>query len=408
MKCLIILLVSLCFINLSFPLKSYENCSAYDLKYFYHFEYGGREYGFSRAEILNETKRSKFQQANSTKDKQALYDRLLKMGFETEEAVRYVFPESEIILKKLQKIIEKNPKAEKVKVVKNACKLQFLAGTKGVFINRQKFYQDFLSQALRNGKNIGFSVETEEYEKDQNLRDLFSEKGCFSTNFSTSNESRKNNIRVALSAFDGLILDEGEILSFNRTTGVRNEDSGYMPAKIITGGTYTLGFGGGVCQVSTTLYNACLLSGLEILEVNSHSLPVSYVEPSFDAMVNVGSSDLVVRNNTNGKIIITTSSVGDVCKVKIFGLKNKYRITRCSEKTKIIPAKDDIVDTDYQKYGIDDLMTGEERRISYKKDGYCSNGYLKFYDQDGVLIETKKIRSNKYNATTGVVVRREE
>ena len=66
------------------------------------------------------------------------------------------------------------------------------------------------------------------------------------------------------------------------------------------------------------------------------------------------------------------------------------------------------MDTDYQKYGIEDLEVGEERRMSYKKDGYYSNGYLNFYDSAGNLIETKKIRSNKYNATTGVVVKREE
>lgn len=376
---------------------------------FYSFEYKSRTYRFSENEIKKELKLTKLQEDNNKRtDKPKLVQKLQSMGFEIEEAVRYVYPESEIILKKLQKIIEKKSKPEQVRVVENSCKLKFVPASHGVYINKQKFYENYFLCAKQDKKNISFSIDVGTTDDGQRLSNLFVEKGCFSTNFSTSNESRKNNIRVALSAFDGIMLDEGEVLSFNRTTGVRNESSGYMPAKIITGGTYTLGFGGGVCQVSTTLYNACLLAGLEILEVNSHSLPVSYVEPSFDAMVNVGSSDLVVRNNTNGKIIITTSSQGDVCKVKIFGLKNQYKITRTSEKTKIIPAKDDIVDTDYQKYGIEDLEVGEERRMSYKKDGYYSNGYLNFYDSAGNLIETKKIRSNKYNATTGVVVKREE
>ena len=202
-----------------------------------------------------------------------------------------------------------------------------------------------------------------------------------------------------------MVLEDGEILSFNATTGIRNAESGYMSAKIISGGTFTEGFGGGVCQVSTTLYNACLLSGLEIQEVHNHSLPVSYVEPSFDAMVNVGSSDLVIRNNSGGRIIFTTSYENDICKVKIFGKKNKYKITRFSEKTKIIPAEEEEIVTDTSKVIEYGLAVGEEIRISYAKDGFCSNGYLNYYDKNGNLVKTQKIRSNRYNPTRGIVVK---
>ena len=238
------------------------------------------------------------------------------------------------------------------------------------------------------------------------MKEDYREKGCFSTNFSTSSDSRKNNIKRALSSFDGIVLDEGEILSFNETTGKRTEENGYQKAKIITAGTFVDGYGGGVCQVSTTLYNACLLAGLEIIEVNSHSLPVSYVEPSFDAMVNSGSSDLVIRNNTNGKIVITSSSENDKCKFKIFGKENECKITRISEKTKIIPAKEEKYDSDYQKYGIE-LEIGEKKRISFAKDGYYSNGYLNYYDKKGNLVKTQKIRESKYYPTEGIVAIRE-
>ena len=159
-----------------------------------------------------------------------------------------------------------------------------------------------------------------------------------------------------------------------------------MSAKIISQGTFVEGFGGGVCQVSTTLYNACLLAGLEILEVHNHSLPVSYIEPSFDAMVNSGSSDLVIRNNTAGKILITTSYENDICK--------------------IIPAEEDFVDTDYKKYGEFPIEIGEEKRISFAKDGFVSNGYLNFYNDRGELVKTEKIRENRYNATKGIIAKR--
>ena len=84
--------------------------------------------------------------------------------------------------------------------------------------------------------------------------------------------------------------------------------------------------------------------------MHSHSLPVGYVEPSFDAMVNIGSSDLVVRNNSGERIVITTSSENDVCKVKIFGNKNRFNISRKSEKVKVLPAKNDTIETDLSKF----------------------------------------------------------
>ena len=197
-------------------------------------------------------------------------------------------------------------------------------------------------------------------------------------------------------------------MSFNETTGERTKNAGYMPAKIISSGTFVEGFGGGVCQVSTTLYNACLLAGLEIVEVHNHSLPVSYVEPSFDAMVNQGSSDLIIKNNTGEKIIITTSSKDDICKVVIFGNKNKYKIDRVSKKTKILPASNEkIIESDYKKYGIENLNIGEEKQISFAKDGFCSIGYLDYYDEKGNLVKTEMIRQCSYNPTKAVFVKKE-
>jgi vancomycin resistance protein YoaR len=149
-----------------------------------------------------------------------------------------------------------------------------------------------------------------------------------------------------------------------------------------------------------------LLAGLEIIEFRPHSLPVSYIEPSFDAMVSFGSSDLKIRNNSGGQIIITTSSENDLCKVKIFGLKNRYKITRHSEKIGIVKAEKDIIETDYERYG-ESLEIGEKKRLSFSKDGYISRGYLNYYNENGKLVKTTMIRENKYNATKGVILKRE-
>ena len=259
----------------------------------------------------------------------------------------------------------------------------------------------------KNKNKIKINLQIKEFKNKKIKDEEFEEIGVFTTSFKSSSPERKNNIKTALKQFDGILLEEGELLRFNMVTGERNEKNGYKQAKIISGGTFVSGFGGGVCQVSTTLYNACLLAGLEILEVHNHSLPVSYVEPAFDAMVNSGSSDLVVRNSTSGKVVITTSYNENDCKVKIFGKKGKYKIKRVSEKTKIIPSKVERVEKDYKKFGLEDLKINEEKRISYAKDGFYSKGYLEYYDDNGNKVKTEKIRDCKYNPTEGVVVKRE-
>lgn len=327
-------------------------------------------------------------------------------NFSKEEILKYLFPELLEIIKRLENIYNIQEIEDSVIVEENKCKLDFISGQKGKCVDRQNFFEQCFSQIKDGKNNLKIELKILDYKHGKNIREMFVEKSCFSTNFQSSSAERKNNIQIALKAIDGLVIEEGEVFSFNEITGKRIKEMGYMPAKIISQGTFALGYGGGVCQVSTTLYNACLLSGLEIIEVNSHSLPVSYIEPSFDAMVNSGSSDLRVRNNSGGKIIITTSSEKDMCKIKIFGPKNKYKITRQSEKISIIPAGQDIVEKDYEKYNYQ-LEKGEERRISYPKDGFVSRAYLNFYNENGELVERKFIRENQYNATKGLILKRE-
>ena len=131
-------------------------------------------------------------------------------------------------------------------------------------------------------------------------------RATFSTDYSKSSAERKHNVGLAAKSLDNVFVDAGGEFSFNKTVGERTYKRGYKSAKIIVNGEFTEGVGGGVCQVSTTLYNAALLAGLEISEVNQHSVAVSYVAPSFDAMVNSGSADLRFINRTHNPVIIRT------------------------------------------------------------------------------------------------------
>ena len=332
-----------------------------------------------------------------------LLKKLDDFGISDKQKVFYLFPQIKQVEEKTKNTLEEKGERSNVYVIKNTCKIQTENGKPATFLNEEKFYSDILSQLEDGKKNIVIHAKTVT-EKRQNLKNKFVLKGSFETNFATSSAERKNNIAVALERFDGLILEPGETFSFNEITGKRNAESGYDQAKIISGGTFVSGYGGGVCQVSTTIYNACLLAGLEIVEVHPHSLPVSYVEPGFDAMVNFASSDLVVRNSTEGAIIFATSNKNDKCRVKIYGPQNKFTIVRTSNKTKTIPKGEEVVDCDYFKYENLNLEIGEEKRLSYAKDGFSTESFLCFYDSKGNLVKKTKIRQNTYSPTVGLTV----
>ena len=221
----------------------------------------------------------------------------------------------------------------------------------------------------------------------ENERYLY-KKASYSTSIASSSDNRKHNVKLALAAINGSVLKDGEILSFNTKTGIRNEENGYKSAKIIVRNEYVDGVGGGVCQASTTLYNCALLAGLEVVSVNSHSLLPSYVEPSFDAMVNTGSSDLVIRNNTGGPIFIKACLKNDRAVVCIYGCKNEYEIRKKSITTYKgeMPKDKRIYDNKY--FEQDEAV--QCKRISYSQPQIKSEGFLVYY-KNGVKQKEEKI-----------------
>ena len=228
----------------------------------------------------------------------------------------------------------------------------------------------------------------------------------FSTSYSTSSTKKKNNIKKALSCFNGMIVMPNQEISFNETTGPRTKENGYENANIIIDGNYVSGTGGGVCQASTTLYNALLLANMEILSVHHHSLPASYVPLSFDAMVSEGYADLIFKNTSNSPIFIKTICDENNVAVEIYGksLEDNLQIKTRSELVKIIPHKGDKILSDTEgKYSNQVLYKGEYYRLKYPKQGYESKGYLQYY-KDGELVEEKMIRHDHYQPQMGIIV----
>ncbi len=146
--------------------------------------------------------------------------------------------------------------------------------------------------------------------------------GEYSTSFKGSSNSRIENISLSAQAISNYLVLPGEEFSYNNTTGPRSIESGYKEANVIIGGELTPGLGGGVCQTSTTMYNALLLSDLTILERHPHSIPASYVPYGQDAAVAYGYLDLKFRNDFDFPILTYAELVGDKLNIYVYGDKD--------------------------------------------------------------------------------------
>lgn len=227
-------------------------------------------------------------------------------------------------------------------------------------------------------------------------------RATFFTSYPTSSEERKSNIALATKSIHNYFIDVGAEFSFNQVVGPRTEKRGYKSAKIIANGKFVDGIGGGVCQVSTTLYNAVLLAGLQISEYHAHSLPVSYVAPSFDAMVNSGSADLRFVNNTKNPIILQAKADDTTLRISILGepMKEKY-IRQSVIKEYISPPTEQII---YDEKGeFPSLFEGEKKVLSYGKQGYISQASL-IKTIDGKVTGVKQLRQDKYSPIRGITI----
>lgn len=143
-------------------------------------------------------------------------------------------------------------------------------------------------------------------------------RGSYTTYFHVSDTGRARNVELAAEAIDGTWLQPGEELSFNALTAAV-PDEAWQPATVIVGNKFVPGIGGGICQVSSTLYAAALVADVEIVSRTNHSLPVFYMDPGFDATVASGGPDLKIRNQTETPLVITAEAVDGRLTVRIFG-----------------------------------------------------------------------------------------
>ncbi len=218
-----------------------------------------------------------------------------------------------------------------------------------------KIYPDVdgvdLEISVEDAQNLVNAEDKEEYSFDlkitkaqKTINDLGAEAfpyliSSFSTNYVASNVNRSTNLKIAAQKINGKVLLPGEEFSFNQVVGKRTVEEGYKDAQIYADGGVVDGLAGGICQISSTLYNAVLLANLQITERRNHSYTTSYLEAGKDATVVWGTIDFKFINSRSYPIKIESSVEGGVATFKIHGIKEEteYEVKILPVKTQSIP-----------------------------------------------------------------------
>ncbi len=219
-------------------------------------------------------------------------------------------------------------------------------------------------------------------------------------------EARAENVRLGTEKFNHLVIRAGESVSFNKVAGKRTVANGYQQALEIAYGNYVLGTGGGICQVSSTLYNAVVNAGLTVNKRTPHAIPSSYVEKGLDATVSDDRYDFVFTNNTNSDIYIETEFV----KVKgyyhsrftIYGRPdpNGYTYKLVSQVVETIPLPEPTYEKDTTGEHV--FYDDETAVKSSGREGYIVDVYLVTMDNKGLEISREKKYTDTYKASAPV------
>ena len=217
----------------------------------------------------------------------------------------------------------------------------------------------------------------------------------------TGNENRNENLRIACSKINELILQPGEEFSYNDTLGPRTRENGYKPAPAYSGTVLVDSYGGGICQISSTLYYCTLLSDLEIVSRINHGFPVGYIDLGMDATVSWGNPDFKFKNNTNFPIRLEAWVENGYVNIRILGTIEKDYYVQMEYE--IVGGADP--STTYQEYGPDEGYY-DGQVISPGTVGHYVVTYRCKYDRetDDLISRDFEARSN-YMSTDRIVVK---
>lgn len=272
-------------------------------------------------------------------------------------------------------------------------------GLEGLGLDIEKSIHSFLTKisCLEEEKPVQFPLITEKIEPEITTEQL--EKtgvknllAKFSTVFTLDDNNRIHNMKLSSSLLDKHLMDSGDMFSFNQVVGEATSERGFKEAPVIISGEFVPGIGGGICQVSSTVYNAALLAGLEIIERSNHGRAVGYLPPGFDATIAYNYKDLRFKNNLSHHILLSTEIAENKLIIRIFGKTTDWeRIEiKVTDLKKIEPQIKTITK--------EDLPAGKMQLIQSGSPGYKVAVSRIFYEGNEE-VKREKLSSDIYRSS---------
>ncbi|MCS6831357.1 MAG: VanW family protein, partial [bacterium] len=217
------------------------------------------------------------------------------------------------------------------------------------------------------------------------------------TRYSERDRNRTHNVRKAAKSINGIVLLPGDVFSYNEVVGPRTLREGFRRAPVIVRGELVPGDGGGVCQVSTTLYMAALQAGLQIVQRSKHAIPISYAPPGLDATVVYGVIDLRFRNNTPSPIALVAEAKGGKMTVRVLGSSTHKREVRIK---RIVHA---VVPPTVKTFPTDKLPVGTTKVVDKGQRGWRVSVYRTIQEPGKPPVQ-EKVGTDFYRPQARVVL----
>lgn len=284
----------------------------------------------------------------------------------------------------------------------NAGKLEYVEGQNGIKLNMDKLKAD-VKAAIEAGEDhpvvTGEVVEVSPAYTVDMLKEKLVKRGSSRSEFKSSDSGRAYNVAKAAGLINGQVILPGETFSINSVLGARSVKNDWKVSIGISNGKYIDDVGGGICQVSSTLYNAGIKAGLEVVERRHHSLPVSYLPLGQDAAISTGGPDLKLKNPYDFPIYIVASATTTekVLDVMVYGPASE-------DGSSIVFKSKELSNTEPEEKAKvtenENLMEGEYVEVKPRKNRIEVKRWLE-YVIDGKTVKTEELKNDVYRAQAG-------
>lgn len=299
-------------------------------------------------------------------------------------------------LEKISKDINVDVKNATLKIENN--KVKIVKEENGLELDIDKTKDNFIKNIQNDNFDEILSVkEIEPQVKSSDLEKIDTLLGSYSTVLSDVSYERVENIKLAAKSTSDILLMPGEEFSYNEHTGPRSQKNGYKSAHVISAGEVAYGVGGGICQVSSTLFNSVLYAGLDIVSRTNHSIPSDYVALGRDATVSDSGIDFVFKNNYENPVFIKNYYKSGIMTCQIFGVKSDKQNIEITTKLnntieyKTVEKKDS------------SLSEGKTEVLERGRNGYTVTTYRIYYDENKKIIKKETVCISSYPSKNSVI-----